>query len=115
MMVLQTSPLPLGYHTKKNVCLIYRRINGLSIDILITKFEVLPLSQNRNRAAFSFLGKDSAVFVNENPRILFMAKRQKLQECVSLLSALRTSNFVPCNLTNIRNLLLYIKHTSFLI
>ncbi len=32
MMVLQTSPLPLGYHTKKTVCLIYRRKIGLSID-----------------------------------------------------------------------------------
>ena len=37
MMVLQTSPLPLGYHTEKNVCLIYRRKIPLSIDKLKSK------------------------------------------------------------------------------
>ena len=38
--------------------------------------------------AFLFLCKNPAVFASKNPRILFMAKRQKLQECVSLLPLL---------------------------
>ena len=54
---------------------------------------MLPQWHMRSRAAFSFLGKNPAVFASENPRILFMANRQKLQECVSHLPLLRTSDF----------------------
>ena len=31
MMVLQTSPLPLGYHSKKNVCILYQKWIEVSI------------------------------------------------------------------------------------
>ena len=43
--------------------------------------------------AFSFLCKNPAVFVNENPRIFFMAKRQKLQEAARIPCLLRPSDF----------------------
>ena len=42
--------------------------------------------------AFPFLCKNPAVFARENPRILFMAKRQKAQEAVHTPFRLRTSD-----------------------
>ena len=39
--------------------------------------------------AFPFLCKNPAVFAGKNPRILFMAKRQKAQEAVRILYLLR--------------------------
>ena len=46
-----------------------------------------------NMLAFPFLCKNPAVFASENPRILFMAKRQKAQEAVCTPCLLRQSDF----------------------
>ena len=43
--------------------------------------------------AFAFLGENPAVFAGKNPRILFMAKRQKTQEAVLPPCLLRTVRF----------------------
>ena len=48
MTVLQTDPLPLGYHTKKNVCLIYRKEEALSIEAA----QKSALKQQRNSRTF---------------------------------------------------------------
>ena len=44
--------------------------------------------------AFLFLCKNSSVFAGENPRILFMAKRQKTQEAVRIQFLLCPSDFI---------------------
>ena len=46
-----------------------------------------------NMLAFPFLCKNPAVFAGKNPRILFMAKRQKAQEAVHTHFSLRKSYF----------------------
>ena len=71
-----------------------RNIDNILLSVIfLKKSELLPHQHMRSRAAFSFFGKDSAVFASENPRILFMAKRQKLQECVSHLLVLTQLRF----------------------
>jgi len=55
--------------------------------------------------AFAFLGKNPAVFAGKNPRILFMAKRQKAQEAVRTPCLLRQPVFFYttedyCNFTS---------------
>ena len=46
-----------------------------------------------NMLAFPFLCKNPAVFASENPRILFMAKRQKAQEAGCTPRLLRSVRF----------------------
>ena len=46
-----------------------------------------------NMLVFPFLCKNPAVFAGKNPRILFMAKRQKTQEAVLPPCLLRTVRF----------------------
>ena len=50
--------------------------------------------------AFPFLCKNPAVFAGKNPRILFMAKRQKAQEAVHLQFQLRPTDFIIQDLNN---------------
>ena len=57
------------------------------------KLKGLPRPQVANMLAFLFLCKNPAVFASENPRILFMAKRQKAQEAVWPPGLLRLSYF----------------------
>ena len=59
--------------------------------------------------AFAFLGENPAVFAGKNPRILFMAKRQKAQEAVHTPCLLRPSGFS----TELSNFYNYIVNSSF--
>ena len=47
-----------------------------------------------NMLAFPFLCKNPAVFASKNPRILFMAKRQKARDAVRFCLRSRTEFYV---------------------
>ena len=63
----------------------------------IKKTDWLPLALGTDLLAFAFLGKNPAVFAGKNPRILFMAKRQKAQEAVRTPCLLRQPVFFEFN------------------
>jgi len=54
---------------------------------------MLPLQRLQKLLALPFLCKNPAVFAGKNPRILFMAKRQKAREAVLHRFRSRTSDF----------------------
>ena len=100
MMVLQTSPLPLGYHTK-NVCLIYRRYRLLSIGTSKHKennmCRKIKHKKAKNGKAYRAAGEpvfgvnNPAVFLRKILRLFSMAKRQNFSRQPYRLS--RSSSF----------------------
>ena len=58
------------------------------------KSDRLPLALDTDMLADPFLCKNPAVFASENPRILFMANRQRRSEAVHIPSPLRPSDFL---------------------